>query len=194
MRSNSAHTHLQWPIAAAVVIAHVIALAWLMTWTTQGVRERDAAQKNPTIIAGFIIDDERTRDRLPIAEVALETPRIALQSITQVQFESAEWGDISGVTASSSAPQLSRFQPITPALFARRAGLASGQAASVVLTVEILPDGTVGTVEVTRSFGDPAIDAAAVAYARRLRWVPGTQNHHAQAMRINLPVTLVWNA
>jgi TonB family protein len=170
-----------------------MALALLTKWTVTDVRARDAAQNSPTVIAGFIINESRPQDTVPIADVALETPTVELQSITQIQFESAEWGDISGVTASSSAPQLSQFQPVNPATFARRAGLAAGQAASIVLTVEILPNGTVGSVEVSRGFGDPVVDAAAIAYARRLRWIPGTQNHHAQAIRINLPITLVWN-
>jgi TonB family protein len=169
-------------------------LGWLLTWTSPYGHEPEAPETYSPVITGFILEEQRALDKLPIAEVSLKTPRIDLQSITQVQFESAEWGDISGVTASSSAPQLSQFQPVTSALFARRAGLAPGHAASVVLVVEILPDGTVGSVQVTRSFGDPTVDAAAVAYARRLRWIPGTQNHQAQAMRISLPVTLVGSA
>jgi TonB family protein len=129
-----------------------------------------------------------------IPEAQFERPNVQLQTITQVQFESAGWGDTSEVVAPASAPQLSRFQPVDPASFARRAGLTAGQVASVLLTVEVLPNGRTGTVEVLRGFGDPMVDAAAVAYARHLRWTPGTQNHHAQPMRINLPVALVWNA
>jgi len=83
---------------------------------------------------------------------------------------------------------------VNPASFARRAGLTAGQVAGVLLTVEVLPNGRTGTVEVLRGFGNAMVDAAAVAYARHLRWTPGTQNHHAQPMRINLPVVLVWNA
>ena len=63
--------------------------------------------------------------------------------------------------------QLSRFQPVNPASFARRAGLTAGQVAGVLLTVEVLPNGRTGTVEVLRGFGDAMVDAAAVAYARQ---------------------------
>jgi TonB family protein len=177
-----------------VVIAHVTVLGSLTSWTTQGARERAPQDQYPAVITGFIIDDSRPRDRVPIAEVVLSTPKIELQSITEVQFESAEWGDISHVVAPSSAPQLSRFQPVSPSQFARRAGLAAGQAASVVLTVEVLPDGTVGGIELTRGSGNPAADAAAIAYARRLRWIPGTHDRQAQVMRISLPIVLAWSA
>src|SRR2546430_11752734 len=37
-----------------------------------------------------------------------------------------------------------------PASFARRAGLTAGQVAGVLLTVEVLPNGRTGTVEVLR--------------------------------------------
>jgi TonB family protein len=74
------------------------------------------------------------------------------------------------------------------------AGLQRGEVATVVLTIEVLPDGTVGSVEVARGFGDASVDAEAVAYGRRLRWTPGTREHHAEVMRINFPVTLVWSA
>jgi TonB family protein len=141
----------------------------------------------------MIIVEPGSRDNEPIPEVTPATPRVS-RAITMVQFESPDWGDISGVTAPTSAPILSRFQPVDSADFARSAGLQPGQAASVVLTVEVLPDGTVGAVEIARSSGDAAVDAAAAAYARELRWIPGTREHHAEAMRINLPVTLVWNA
>ena len=180
-------------IAAVVTIAHALALSWLLIPRFHFQRDLPAPLQTPVMVVGFI-KDEQTQDTVPIPEVTLATPRMDLKAITMVQFESDDWGDISGVIASASAPTLSRFQPVDPAAFARRAGLPPGQAASVVLTVEVLPDGTVGTVEIARGFGDVAVDAAAVAYGRSLRWIPGTRGHHAEAMRITLPVTLVWNA
>jgi hypothetical protein len=50
-----------------------------------------------------------------------------------------------------------------------------------------------GQAGCTRS-GDLAIDSAAVEYGRALRWIPGTQEHHAATMQVILPVTLVWKA
>ena len=183
----------EWRIAAAVLVAHVVALA-LITRSTHFRDDIQFPQEPPVATAGFIIDKPRITDTVPIPEVTLDLPRMNSRSIRLIQFESEDWGDISQVVAPSSAPQLSRFQPVDPAILARQAGLAPGQAASVVLTVEVLPDGTVGRIEIARTSGDLAVDAAAVAYGRALRWVPGTREHRAEAMRISLPVTLVWTA
>jgi TonB family protein len=76
-----------------------------------------------------------------------------------------------------------------PGSFARRAGLSRGQAATVVLVVEFLADGRTGSVEVSRSSGNSAADAEAIAYVRLLRWTPGTRDRRAEAMRVSLPVT-----
>jgi hypothetical protein len=38
------------------------------------------------------------------------------------------------------------------------------------------------------------VDEAAVSYARLLRWIPGTEEHQAKAMRVSLPITLAWSA
>jgi len=187
-------TPIRWSVASAVLITHVMALASLMNWSTRSARVLDDAKVTPAAISAFIIDEQRAGGSVPIAEVVLDTPKIDFNGITQIQFESAEWGDISGVVAPASAPQLSRFQPVRVETFARRARLPAGQVASIVLTVEVLPDGTVGAIEITRGSKNPLADAAAVAYARRLRWIPGTDNHHAEAMRVQLPVTLAWNA
>jgi TonB family protein len=182
--------HGRWLIATTVAIVHVVGVAFLVGPPNHAQRDTQPPHEDP--ITTVFLPEQAARDVEPVPEVALATPRIDLKAITMIRFESADWGDISGIVAPCSAPTLSRFQPVSAAAFARRAGLRQGQAASVVLTIEVLPDGTVGMIEVARGFGDPAVDAAAVAFGRSLRWIPGTRDHHAEAMRINLPVTLVW--
>ncbi len=181
--------HLNWRVASAIVITHSVLLAWFLN---TGLQRRDLETPVELAITAEIIDEGRGRDAVLIPEVTLARPRLALNTITLIRFESADWGDVSGVLAPASAPQLSRFQRVNPATFAHRAGLAAGQPASIVLTIEVLPDGTAGAIEVARAYDDPAVDAAAIAYARQLRWIPGTKNRHAESMRVNLPVTLVW--
>ena len=185
-----ADLHLRWPIATTVAMVHVAVVAFLANLAIHVQRDASFPSEDPTMVV--FIAEQPTRDVEPIPEVALATPRTTLNAITMIQLESEDWGDISGVVAPCSAPTLSRFQPVSAAAFARRAGLRQGQAASVVLTIEVLPDGTVGMIEVAKGFGDPAVDAAAVAFARSLRWIPGTRDHQAEAMHINVPVTLVW--
>lgn len=148
----------------------------------------------PAALTTFIIDETATQDKVPVPEVTVEVPKLDPNSIRLIQFESGEWGDTSGIVAPASAPQLARFQPVNPRTFARRAGLAPGESASVVLLVEVLRDGHTGSVELFRGCGHPNVDAAAVAYARLLRWIPGTRDHHAEVMRVDLPVMLMWIA
>ena len=173
--------------AIGVLAAHVVAITWISGPITAAVRQ---SEPGDLPITAFVVKSEPSVRKALIPEGAFEKPRPDLSAIQMAQFEAAEWGDISDVIATSSAPQLSRFQPVDPSTFARRAGLAQGQSASLVLTVEVLPDGRVGTVEITRSTGDPKVDAAAVAYARLLRFIPGTREHRAETMRVSISVTL----
>jgi len=129
-------------------------------------------------------------DRVPVAEVRLRPIQIELDSIKAIQFEIPAADDVSGVIGPSSAPQLASFQIADLALFARQAGVTQGRPITVLLTIEVLPDGSVGRVRVCRSSGNAAADSAATDYAHLLRWTPGTVEHRPRAMQINFPVTL----
>jgi TonB family protein len=195
MDNRAANSQFRWPVAIGVLCLHLIALAWLVEPGFGLGRDGPKHAETATAaLTAFIVDETATQDKVPVPEVTLEVPTADLNSIRFIQFESGEWGDTSGIVAPASAPQLARFQPVGPSSFARRAGLAPGEGASVVLVVEVLRDGHTGSVELSRGCGHPAIDAAAVAYARLLRWIPGTRDHHAEVMRVNLPVTLIWRA
>ena len=136
-----------------------------------------------------IIVQRNTRDTVPIPEVQVHLQEPDLKTLQLVRFEDSS-SDISGVIGSTSSPQLARAQIVDPVLYARRAGLTSGHSVTVLLVVEVLADGSVGAVTLLRGTASPAIDTAALEYARLLRWTPGTVNHQARAMRISLPVTL----
>jgi TonB family protein len=79
---------------------------------------------------------------------------------------------------------------VSSAAFARNAGVVPGHPATVVLAILISEEGRVNDAQVARSSGNAAVDAAAVRYALTLRWIPGTQNHQPQAMRITFPIIL----
>jgi len=180
-------------VAFAVLAAHITALAAVSGLSTCTRTDITSQRESQAVTTGFVMERAQADDVVPIAEAALAIPRAHLSSLQVVRFESTDWGDVSDVVSRASAPQLSRFQPVDPAAFARRAGLPPGQSASTVLTVEVLVDGRTGTVEISRGSGDAAVDRAALAYALLLRWIPGTRDRRAQAMRVSLPVTLVWN-
>ena len=46
-------------------------------------------------------------------------------------------------------------------------------------------------INIVRTSGNAAADAAAIAYALELHWVPGTNGGSPKMMRVNFPVTLV---
>ena len=79
---------------------------------------------------------------------------------------------------------------IDPAPFARRAGLATGQGATVVLRVEVLGSGDIGRIEIDVSGGTPEIDREAIAYATALQWVGGMVDGQPASMWIRWGVRL----
>ena len=168
----------RWPIAIAVGVGHAAALALLLGPGVRGRSDDQVAKETEVATASLIIEEKHLPDKEPAPH----------------KRDRRRWIDVSGVVAPASAPQLSRFQPVEAATFARRAGLAAGQIATVVLVVEVLTDGKGGAVQITRSSGDSQVDEAAIAYARLLRWIPGTEEHQAKAMRVSLPITLAWSA
>ena len=60
---------------------------------------------------------------------------------------------------------------------------------TVLLAVEVLPNGKVGDVRVDRSSGYPRLDEAAIKAAREWRLLPGTRDGVATAMWKQIPIT-----
>jgi TonB family protein len=141
-------------------------------------------------VEAHIIIQQPDADTVPIPEVHVHLAKLDPDALQMVRFEDPDAGNISGVIGSSSAPELARVQLADAEVYAQRAGLPPGHPATVLLVIEVLADGSVGDVSVSRGSGSPAADSAATEYARLLRWTPGTVDHQARAMRITLPVTL----
>jgi protein TonB len=59
---------------------------------------------------------------------------------------------------------------------------------TVVLSVEVLPNGRVGDVRIERSSGHPGLDESAVREARRWRLIPGTRDGVATPMWKSIPI------
>jgi TonB family protein len=123
---------------------------------------------------------------VPVPAVHLSSPVLEVPTLTEVTFEDPD-ADILGAT---SAPQ-----PLLPpvaetARHAVRAGLLAGESVTVVLSVEVLPDGSVGLVSLQSPSGNPSADLEAMAFARTVRWIPGTLGRHAVSMRVQYAVTL----
>ncbi len=77
-----------------------------------------------------------------------------------------------------------------PADYARRAGMAPGDAAQVVLAVKIDELGQPAEVRVSSGSGNSRADELAIEFAKHLRWSPATDKGAKTAAEIRLPVTL----
>ena len=172
---------------AAVLMAHLVGIV-LFTRLTNIERPPNPQPTVPTFEARILV--QRSGDPTPIPEISVHFVDPDMNALMMLRFDDLEDLDLSGVIAVSSAPQLRRIQITDTEGYARKAGLQIGQAATVLLAIEVLPDGTVGEATVNRSSGTAAVDAAAIEYAKGLRWIPGTADHQPRAMRILFPITL----
>ncbi len=64
-----------------------------------------------------------------------------------------------------------------------------GNEGTVMLSVYVLPDGTVGEVRLLETSGFPRLDASALSEARRWKFKPGTEDGKPAAMWKQLPIT-----
>jgi hypothetical protein len=116
----------RWPIAIAVGVGHAAALALLLGPGVRGRSDDQVANETVVTTASLIIEEKHSPVKEPAPEITLASPQIHPTALQEIEFISDEWGDVSGVVAPASAPQLSRFQPVEAATFARRAGLGGG--------------------------------------------------------------------
>lgn len=178
---------MQWIVSAAVIIVHGIVL-WILTEAETGApRQTVPADLYVTILP---LVRQRHALEMPLPEVHLSIPAIDSTAIGFVSFIDPNADLVPGITAPKSAPRLDSVVSVDSRPYAVRAGLAAGEAVTVVLEIEVLADGSVGQVTVVSGSGNSAIDQEAVNYAHALQWIPGTVERRARVMRINYAVTL----
>ncbi len=171
----------------AVILVHATIIAVLLGSTSAQQSSWKGGGDPTTVIE--ILDEPRGVDTVPLPDIKLAIPSLDTDALDVVNFDDSD-NEEGVVVGSASAPRLSRLQTVSSAAFARNAGVVPGHPATVVLAILISEEGRVNDARVARSCGNAAIDAAAVDYALTLRWIPGTQNHQPQAMRITFPVIL----
>ena len=76
------------------------------------------------------------------------------------------------------------------AFYSARARLAPGMIATVLLLLDIAPDGSVTAAKVIRSDAGEDANLAALEYARATHWAPGMINGEPRAMQASLTVIL----
>jgi TonB family protein len=175
---------------AAVVTTHTAALSVLLhKWGQPAVQSIHEEEVGPHRATVFFVEPARAHDAAILPEMHLLSPTLD-QTITNVTFEDPDADLVPGIIGPSSAPQPDLTVVVDPAPYALRAGLNTGEAVTVILAVEVLADGSAGQVIVVTGTGNSMIDAAAMEYARSLRWIPATMNRRAKVTRITFPVTL----
>lgn len=175
-------------MGVVVVLVHALALSMTVATTPSAdVSSRDA----PIEITGSrILFQPPTRDKVQWPEVRLSAIVPNTNALRVVQFEDPDDGALGEIVAAASAPRLRAIQTVDVTAFARRAGLMSGQSKTVVLVAVIGAEGEANQVDIARSCGDAAVDAASMDYALALRWIPATRERKPVSMRIRFPVTL----
>jgi len=174
-------------VAVLIVAAHLALLGPLAHFTRRPVVTVD----EPTFVAtAQIIVQSPQWDKVPLPRIELDGVPVDVNALKMVQFDDADQDALAGIIGPASAPRLARFQYSDLQDFAQRAGLQPGHPVTVVLTVQVDADGGASSVNVIRSSGIAAADAAAIDYALSLRWIPGTVDHTPRSIRVTLPVTL----
>ncbi|MEP7246848.1 MAG: TonB family protein [Gammaproteobacteria bacterium] len=176
-------------VALAVLVAHACAIGiCLITGDFDSNRPVEAPARTAVLVQ--ITGQAESQDTAPLPDVALVSVMLRERNLVSLRFEDLDAGDVAGVIGKSSVPRLSRMQSVDVADFARRAGVRPGDPMTVVLTIEVLQNGSVGEVQLVRSCGTLSADSAAVDYARSLQWTPATFDGVARRVRIRFPVVL----
>jgi TonB family protein len=179
-------------VAAVVIIAaHIASLRWLVDSTTPVTRNQEEAVDPETLTAILLPPQRPPPGAMPLPQLHLTEVRFDDTAPTQMVFGDADWDLVPGVIGAVSTPRPVLSENNDTDLFARRAGLKPGEAMTVVLSVQVLAEGSVGQLSVISSSGNPAMDEEAMSYVLSLRWIPGSHNRHATDMQIAWPVTLV---
>jgi TonB family protein len=177
-------------IVSAVGAIHIGLILW-MAHPMLKCAIADTSQEPITLISVLHFDKPPVPDMVPIPEVQLKKIEFEAEIPMHIVFGDPDWDAVPGITGIVSTPHPVGSGERTMRSFAKMAGLAAGDIATVVLGVEVLADGSVGEVSVIISSGNGAADVAAVGYVESMRWTPGSRDHHATEMKIRWPVTLI---
>ena len=174
------HNSARFRLVAAFVVtaAHAALISLLMR---QVVDQRKLELSAEPMLAE-IIGAQSTVTPAPTSPAPVALPiELSLPSLpveTQVQ------------TAAIDAPKIDPAAAIDAAPYEARAELAPGTVATVILLLEIAPDGSVLSAQVVRSNSGDAANAAALDYARATRWTAGLIDGEPRAMQASLTVIL----
>jgi TonB family protein len=167
-------------LASACVVAafHVAFVCWLVGRAIDPRRPAIAAEP---IVAEILV---ATRSELPTAGAQLNP----IEQTIQLEIPNLPISAEPDMTI--DAPRIDPSLTVDIAPYSARADLMPGFVATVLLLLEVAPDGSVISAEIVRSNAGDAANAAAIQYAHATRWMPGKVGGEARAMQASLTVIL----
>lgn len=158
------------PRILGAMLAVALNIALLELLLTAGFLRPSSATQGA--ISARLIETENEPLLAPILTVpVLMEPEIVLTSVVDpvpIAFE------VNADAPINAAPMLATEVPSELLKeLSQRAGLAQDEQVTVLVRIEVLPSGVAGAVTVEIPRDREAVIAAAIAYVRRLVWVPG---------------------
>jgi TonB family protein len=164
--------------ACLVAGAHIAFICWLVG--------RVIETRRPVISAEPIVAEilAATRSELPTAGMPLNP----IEQSIQLDIPDLPISSEPDITI--DAPRIDPSLAVDIAPYSARADLGPGVVATVLLLLEVAPDGSVISAEIVRSNAGDAANAAAIQYAHATRWMPGKVGGEPRAMQASLTVIL----
>lgn len=175
-------------IAIGVALVHYYVFTAL--WNISASSDASDLGAGESLIATFIPAAPQPPDSLPLPIVHFQTPEVDTSIATGIVFTDPDAGKVPGVVGPRSVPYPVATDEQSRDFYSKRAGLRPGDVRTVVLSVQVLADGSVGDVAVAATSGDAGADQQAMAYVRTVTWMPGSIDRQASDMRIRYVVTL----
>jgi periplasmic protein TonB len=126
-----------------------------------------------------------TSDPPPLAEFVEGTSAIHVDPVIPAQTQPTPVVPAKSIVV---PPQIDAKRALTEPAYPAQ-DVRQGNEGTVMLSVYVLPDGTVGEVRLLATSGFPRLDASALSEARRWRFKPGTEDGKPAAMWKQLPIT-----
>jgi TonB family protein len=179
-------------IAGTVVVLHVAGALALMGETLSV--SFTATTYSYTPVAAYLLDEVAPEVTISAAPTSINWELAPLP--VEIELPQLAKIDIEDAAPTETVLQFGQFIPPRPedanagnlSEFERAASLRPGEMVRVILRIEVLPDGSTGTVAIDTASGNLHADDAAVRYARSLRWVPASYGGEPTRIKIRLPV------
>jgi TonB family protein len=107
-----------------------------------------------------------------------------------IQLDIPELPIMSEPEMAIDAPRIDATLAVDIRPYSARAELQSGIIATILLLLEISPEGSVLSAQIVRSNASDAANAAAIEYAHATHWMPGKIAGEPRAMQASLTVIL----